>query len=130
MTIAVRPLTLTKLAIAIGIRLFEELSLDETIRDYIRFCEYLLTVTGNNIGLVHQSAKDYLLRKGPDPNPGLEYFRVKGEETNSEIARKCFKYLYCGALANGPVQLIAIGGNYADTSHLQAFPLLSYAVLY
>jgi len=126
----IRPLTLTELSTAIRIKPVPNLSVDEIIRDYIGFCGYLLKVTGNDVGLVHQSAKDYLLRKEPDPNPLLEFFRVKEKETNAEIARTCFTYLHCGALADGSVQLVKRSNKAVDTSHLQAFPLLSYAVLY
>jgi hypothetical protein len=52
------------------------------------------------------------------------------ETTNSEIARKCFTYLHDGALAYGSVQLMEKDHKAIDTSHLQAFPLLSYAVLH
>jgi hypothetical protein len=121
---------LTKLSTAIGIRLVANLSIDKVIRDHVEFCGYLLTVTSNDVGLVHQSAKDYLLRKDPDPNPQLEFFHVKEEETNTEIAQTCFTYLHDGALADGSVQLVEKFYKAADISHLQAFPLLSYAVLY
>ena len=127
---AVRPLTLTELSAATGIRPVANLSIDRVMRDHVEFCGYLLTVTGNDVGLVHQSAKDYLIRKDPDLNPQLEFFRVKEEETNAEIARTCFTYLHGGALADGSVQLVEKFYKAADISHLQAFPLLSYAVLY
>jgi hypothetical protein len=127
---AVRPLTLTELSAATGIRPVANLSIDRVMRDHVEFCGYLLTVTGNDVGLVHQSAKDYLIRKDPDPNPQLEFFRVKEGETNAEIARTCFTYLHGGALADGSVQLVEKFYKAADISHLQAFPLLSYAVLY
>jgi ankyrin repeat protein len=129
-TMAVRPLTLTELGAATKTRQSGNLSVKEVIRDHIGFCGYMLTVTGNNVGLVHQSAKDYLLRKDPDPNPQLEFFRVKEKKTNSEIAQTCFNYLHDGALADGSVQLVERYSKAADTSHLQAFPLLSYAVLH
>jgi len=128
--IAIRPLTLTELSAATGIRLVAKLSIDEEMRDYVGFCGYLLTVTGNEVGLIHQSAKDYLLRKNPDLNPELEFFRVREEETNAEIAKTCFTYLHSGAFADGSVQLVEIYNKAADTTHLLAFPLLSYAVLH
>src|SRR5271156_6649788 len=127
---AIRPLTLTELSAATGVKPVANLSIDEVMRDHIGFCGYLLTITGNDVGLVHQSVKDYLLRKDLDLNPQLEFFRIKEEETNSEIARTCFNYLHDGALADGSVRLVERYNEAADTSHLQAFPLLSYAVLH
>jgi ankyrin repeat protein len=129
-TMAVRPLTLTELSAATGVRPVANLGIDDVMRDHIRFCGYFLTITGNDVGLVHQSAKDYLLRKDPDPNPLLEFFRVKEEATNSEIAHTCVTYLCGGALANGSVQLVETYNKAVDKSHLQAFPLLSYAVFH
>ena len=87
MVIEVRPLTLTELSTATGIRLVTKLSIDKEMRDYVGFCGHLLTVTGNEVGLIHQSAKDYLLLKSSDLNPELEFFRVGEEETNAEIAK-------------------------------------------
>ena len=123
---AVRPLTLSELGIAIetAVRPSAIFSCDEVIRDQVSCCGYFLTIKEDKVGLIHQSAKDYLLRKTFDLNPKLEFFRVKEEVTNLEIARKCFYYLQNGALVAGAVNLKK------NTSHLKAFPLLSYAVLY
>ena len=122
---AVRPLTLPELSIAIEatIRPSAILGRDEVVRDQVANCGYLLTIEGDTVGLIHQSAKDYLLRKIPDSDPELEYFRVKEEAANLEITRKCLNYLQHGALAAGGVDLKSY------TLHLEAFPLLSYAVL-
>src|SRR5439155_6045768 len=54
---AIRPLTLTELAVAVKVRPSATASSDQIIRDYISFCGTLLKVTGNEVGLVHQSAK-------------------------------------------------------------------------
>ena len=123
---AVRPLTLSELSIAIEttIRPSAILSRDEVVRDQVLNCGYFLAIERNRVGLIHQSAKDYLLRKTSDPDPKLEYFRVKEEAANLEITRKCLNYLQQGALSAGEVDLER------DTPHLEAFPLLSYAVLY
>ncbi len=55
--VAVRPLTLTELSAATGIKRVVSLSIDNVMRDYVEFCGYLLTVTSNDVGLVHQLAK-------------------------------------------------------------------------
>ena len=130
---AVRPLTLSELSAAIGpsIRPSVGLSGDEAIRDQVAFCGYFLTIKEDKVGLIHQSAKDYLLRKTPDSNRELEFFRIEEEKVNLEIARKCLAYLQNGALADGAVVLEhRFGGPVKDVSRLNAFPLLSYATLY
>ena len=123
---AVRPLTFSELSVAIETtdRSSDTFSGDEIIRDQVSCCGDFLIINGDKINLIHQSAKDYLLRKSCDSNPELEFFRVKEEVSNLEIARKCFHYLQNGALADGEVDLEK------NASHLEAFPLLSYAVLH
>ena len=123
---AVRPLTLPELSTAIEttVRPSTILSRDEVVRDQVLNCGYFLTIEGDEVGLIHHSAKDYLLRKTSDPDPNLEFFRVKEEAANLEITRRCLNYLQQGSLSDGVVDL---GTN---TSHLKEFPLLSYAVLY
>ena len=121
---AVRPLTIPELSIATEITARRFVSCDEVMRDQVSYCGHFLTNKGDKVGLIHQSAKDYLLRKTRDSNPELEFFRVKEEDANLEIARKCLNYLQNGALAAGKVDLKR------NTSHLKAFPLLSYAVLH
>jgi hypothetical protein len=93
-TMAVRPLTLTELSVATGAKASAGLSCDDVMRGQVAFCGCLLTVIDNKVGLVHQSAKECLLGRGLDRNHSqLEIFRVKENETNSEIARICFAYI-------------------------------------
>ena len=128
---AVRPLTLSELSAAIetDVRPSIGLSCDEVIRDQVAFCGHFLTIKYNEVSLIHQSAKDYLLRKSPDSNPNLKIFRIAEETGNLEIARKCLAYLQDGALTGGEVNLNC---RYwaKDAAHLKAFPLLSYAALH
>ena len=123
---AVRPLTLPELSTAIEaiVRPSAILSRDEIVRDHVLNCGYFLTLDGDEVGLIHQSAKDYLLRETSDPDPKLEYFRVKAEASNLEITRKCIDYLQQGALTTGGFALAGY------SSRLEAFPLLEYAALY
>ncbi|MCJ1261200.1 Ankyrin-2 [Lobaria immixta] len=123
---AVRPLTLSELSIAIDttVRPSDDFSHDEVTRDQVSYCGYFLTIKEDQVSLIHQSAKDYFLRKTRDSNSELEFFRVREEVVNLEIARKCLDYLQNGALAAGKVDL------QNDTSHLNTFPLLSYAALH
>ncbi|KAH0542300.1 hypothetical protein FGG08_003327 [Glutinoglossum americanum] len=120
---AIRPLTLMELAAAVDVKPSVTATRDQIIKDYIDFCGPLLKVTESEVGLVHQSAKDYFLRKEPDNDPTLERFRVKEGEASFEIARTCFDYIHNGAFSGGPVWL-------SGTSSPSEFPLLNYAALH
>ncbi|RDL30694.1 uncharacterized protein BP5553_10039 [Venustampulla echinocandica] len=152
---AVRPLTLSELSVALDVTPTATFTREEVMRDQVLHCQPFLTVKeenneeygeyeeyneeydeeyeehydeykegGDKVGFIHQSAKDYLLRQTPDLNLKLEFFRVREEVGNLDIARKCFAYLQDGAFTNGKVNL------WRDTAHLKAFPLLSYAAFH
>jgi ankyrin repeat protein len=124
---AVRPLTVSELSAAIETTVKPSVatfSCDEVTRDQVLYCGYLLTIKEDKVGLIHQSAKDYLLRETPDSNPKLEAFRIKKEVGNLKIAARCLDYLQDGALRDGKVDLKV------NIAHLKAFPLLSYAALH
>ena len=124
---AVRPLRISELSIAIENTVrppAAAFSRDEMTRDQISNCGYFLKIEEDEVGLIHQSAKDYLLRKTCDSNPELEFFRVKEEVANLEIARKCLNYLHSGALENNEFYILY------NASHLRTFPLLKYAALH
>jgi hypothetical protein len=87
-TMALRPLTLKELATAIDIAPVAGLDLEETAREYVSFCGYFLPVTGETVGLVHQSAKDYLLRQGSVNDGRLRRYHVDEKEAHAEIAQK------------------------------------------
>ena len=124
---AVRPLRISELSVAIETTVRPSavaFSRDERTRDQVSNCGYFLKIEEDEVGLIHQSAKDYLLRKTCDSNPELEAFRVKEEVANLEIARKCLNYLHSGALENSESHILK------NASHLRAFPLLKYAALH
>ena len=127
---AVRPLTLSELSIAIETTVEPSIvafNRDERIRDQVSYCGNFLITKEDEVGLIHQSAKDYLLRKNWGSNPELEVFGVKEEVANLEIARKCMDYLQSGALENREPKP---GPLLRNPDHLRAFPLLSYAALH
>ena len=150
---AVRPLTLSELSLAIEPTVDPSIltNRDERIRDQMSYCgdflminddrtvyrkpkeyqeyqvyqnyqEYQVEMRWVSVGLIHQSAKDYLLRQNQDSNPVLEDFRVKEDVANLEIARRCLDYLQSGALEDSKPDVLS------DEEHLSRFPLLSYAV--
>ena len=124
---AYRPLTLSELSIAIETTIGPSIvgfTREEMMRDQVSHCGYFVVIKDDEVGLIHQSAKDYLLREACDPDPELEAFRVKEKVANLEIARKCLNYLHSGALENSEFNVLN------NNSHLRAFPLLNYAALH
>ncbi|PQE04769.1 hypothetical protein CJF30_00004577 [Rutstroemia sp. NJR-2017a BBW] len=124
---AIRPLKLSELGVAIGIETgpLDDFTLADVVRDHILSCGYFLTIKEDDeVGLIHQSAKDYLLRKTRDSNPELEFFRVKEEVGNLEVARKCLNYLQDYAV---PVSCAVDRPSFKENRSL---PLLSYAALH
>ncbi|KAJ9643045.1 hypothetical protein H2199_004567 [Coniosporium tulheliwenetii] len=123
---AVRPLTLSELSAAIGTTadFSRGVSCEHVTMTQVSNCGYLLTLTTDQhetrVNLIHQSAKDYLLRKVPDPSPELEIFRIDEETADSEIALECQNYYQ---------KAIPIGGctEYGYVEAHRAFPLLKYA---
>ena len=141
--IAVRPLTLLELSFAVEPTISSSIvaNRDERIRDQISYCgDFLVIKEDENdendeedeeeivdkikVGLIHQSAKEYLLRKMQDSNPNLESFRIDEDVANLEIARRCLDYLQSGALENSKANVLR------NEEHLRRFPLLSYAALH
>ena len=122
-TMAVRPLTLQELAAVIGIQSSAFITTEQAVRDQIAFCGPLLKVREHEVTLVHQSARDYLLREEPARNPVLEEFRIKPEEVHLQLARTCFDCIEHSALQHAPLDI-------TDASYLPESPLLLYAALH
>jgi len=92
-TIAVRPLSVQELAAAVGCRATGLLSVEQVVRDKIRVCEPFITEQQQEISLVHQSARDYLLRADPGPDPVVDEFRVEPEEAHLLVSQICLEAL-------------------------------------
>ena len=122
-TMAVRPLTLQELTAAAAIPPSKKLSNDRVIRDHVILCGPILEIQGNEVRLIHESARDYFQRKEPDDDPILEEFRIKAEESHAELARKCLDYVEESDLSHTPLDT-------KDPLVLQKSPLLDYAVFH
>ncbi|KAH8649514.1 hypothetical protein BGZ60DRAFT_463330, partial [Tricladium varicosporioides] len=129
---AVRPLTLKELSTAIetSARFSLGLGYEEAIRDQVSYCGYFLTIKNEEVGLIHQSAKEYLLRKTPHLDPKLEYFRIEELEANLAIVRRCLKYIHNCHLTTSKVSHVLRHESFEDKSGKPDFPLLSYAALH
>jgi ankyrin repeat protein len=122
--LALRPLKLQELAVAVGVQPSHPLiSLEQEMSDKIALCRPLLKVQESKVGLVHQSARDYLLRKEEDSDVVLEAFRIKQDSTHYELARACLDCVAQSSLQRGRLNL-------DDQSRSQESPLLLYAALY
>ncbi|EAL85341.1 ankyrin repeat domain-containing protein [Aspergillus fumigatus Af293] len=122
-TMAARPLTLQELAAVVGIRSSNLITAQQAIRDRITLCGLFLKIQGQEVVLVHQSARDYLLRKEPDSDIVLEYFRIKSEEAHLMLAQACLDCLAHSSLQYEPLDL-------NNESYSQESPLLNYAAFH
>ena len=123
---AVRPLTLSELSAIIepNVKPPAGFTREDVTKYQVSYCGYFLTIKGCEVNLIHQSAKDYLLRGDRGSNPELEDFRMEESAGNHEIARKCLQYLEDNLLASEDIDLRN------TISRFEAFPLLSYATSY
>ncbi|KAK5697078.1 hypothetical protein LTR17_024043 [Elasticomyces elasticus] len=88
-TMAQRHLTLRELGSVIGVQNSATVDVDRSIRDQVKMCGALVKVQGQDVSLVHHSAREYLLRTQPSENAVLEEFRIIPETVNLQIARSC-----------------------------------------
>lgn len=88
-TLAVRPLSLRELAAAIGCNATPLLSIDQVITDQVALCSQFLVIQGQNVGLVHHSARDYLLDDVGERNATLAEFHIQQEESHLQMAWDC-----------------------------------------
>lgn len=121
-TLAFRPLGLEELAVAINLNTSNPLiSLEQAARDTIALCGPLLVIENGQVSLVHQSARDYLLRVQEDSDPALETFRTKLDTTHLELAKTCLTKIAQSYLQYHP---------YEWRHDSDQEPLLRYAVHY
>ena len=121
---AVRPLTLSELGAIIEptIEPPTDFTREDMTRNQVSYCGYFLTIEECEVNLIHQSAKDYLLRGDFGSNSELEDFRMEERVVNHEIARTCLQYLENNMLACMAIQ--------TKTARSEAYSLLSYAARY
>ncbi|EMD64525.1 hypothetical protein GGP41_006925 [Bipolaris sorokiniana] len=122
-TVAARPLRLDELAAAVGIQATPQMTVEQVARDAVALCGPLLRTWGQTISLVHQSARDYLLRIECDSDAVLEMFRFNLESAHLELAKKCLDCISQSDLRDRIPNL----GAMLDS---QVSPLLRYATLY
>lgn len=133
-TCATRPLTLIELFEAVEMKCAHPQLRENEINEYIARCGYILAVTGKTVGLVHKTARDYLLSV-PGHNLAPTSFRINEKKTHGTLTQRCVEYLQT-SLQKGPVlvdkphnRLSLEVPTKVDTIRLAEYPLLSYSVL-
>ncbi|KAL4789828.1 ankyrin repeat-containing domain protein [Aspergillus venezuelensis] len=114
-TLAKCPLTMDELSGAINVQSPAILDRHRTIMDHIASCEPLLRVQGEEIGLIHQSIRDYLLRDHADRNPTPQGTRICPEKGHYAIAQAC-------------LNLVEKGGERIPEVPSQRSTILNYAI--
>lgn len=120
-TLALEPLRLKDMALAVGLQPTGSLDISQTILDYIIMCGPIVRITGEHVSLVHQSARDYLLRREVDDDPVLECFRIDEQKVHAALTIKCLKSLETGLL-------IKCKKSREQAEAIRDAPLLRYAV--
>jgi ankyrin repeat protein len=92
-TLAVRPLEFAELADAVADDLPEHMTKQQVLRDSIKLCEPLITVQDGRVLLVHQSARDYLLRQEEDVHKFAESVRATFINSRLSLAKSCLDAL-------------------------------------
>ncbi|KAJ9629347.1 hypothetical protein H2203_001720 [Taxawa tesnikishii (nom. ined.)] len=139
-------LGLEKLAAAVGIRDDDspDLNPEEVLLEQINKRGQFLTVIETEyrlrVNLVHQSAKNCLLREIPDISPEFEYLRIETGVAHKDSVKWCLEHLQGGALTYGSIDMNYSGDlssrrasdlHRLDTfvdEHLSNLPFLMYAV--
>ena len=122
-TTAARPLTLQELGAAIGIRRSASIAVEEVIRDHVTHCGPLLTVRKQEVTLVHESAKEYLLRNNSDSDATQGEIRINERGAHLKALQACLDCIEHSLLDAAPLV-------YDDDFFSKQAPLLKYAVLH
>jgi ankyrin repeat domain-containing protein 50 len=158
--VAVRRLSLLELGAAIGIQYPPDVAAEDFVRERVRYCGDFLNLTGGDqVGFVHQSARDYFFRSELAESEELGEFYVEKDDAHFEIANTCLTYIQGEAFLEGPINMYLndevtelIGGSVRIKScrgpvsgrgatsaghldrdsraRLERFPLVAYATLH
>ena len=138
-----RPLSLQEISIALATgdddRFPDSLPSSDVLRSRIRnLCGLFLVVVGENVYLIHQTAKEFLVAlDGNCPQNGLWQHCFKPNESNLALFKACASYLLSTRFEDDPLSL---GDNSSDESgkmkrrrfreYLDKYLFLRYAAQY
>lgn len=88
-TLAARPLTLAELGAALDLLPSANADSDQAIRDQVTVCGPFVRITNERVALVHESAREYLLRIDTTAIAALEHFHIQSTAAHLEMAHIC-----------------------------------------
>jgi ankyrin repeat protein len=103
-TFAVRPLSLTEMAGALGIQPTEHLDRVTVLRGKLAYCGHLINTANDVVTLVHQSAYDFLTRRLPNLEAASWYSLSQAEIEHSKLASTCISYFSKGCFEGGKMR--------------------------
>ncbi|KAL7936392.1 ankyrin repeat-containing domain protein [Trichoderma chlorosporum] len=124
-TLARQPMTLEELKKAASLLSNTQITDNQVMLDRIASSGPILQCHDGQVSLVHQSARDYLLREEVDDNPILEEFRVKEQKAHASLARICLDCIEKSDLRHRYLNI-----RDRNAPALQKSPLLHYAALH
>lgn len=90
-TLAVTPLSIGELADVVTWHVPDSMSKRQVVLDYIKLCEPMVVVQQNRVLLVHQSARDYFMRRTIDDDVVAEKVRASFADAQASLARTCLR---------------------------------------
>jgi hypothetical protein len=133
---AVRPLSLLELSIAVDAPRIDYLSREQAMKDIVDQCGYFLKVDHGVVSLIHKSARDYLTSISAASGEHVSnLFRIDEGKAHLEIARACIRHIQGDPKGTSPFmtgRTINLGRGQPDVqcAEMQEFPLLQYAGLH
>jgi ankyrin repeat protein len=127
-TMAASPLSLTELAAATDTQPLEDIDIEQAISDRVTLCGPLLEIRETKVYLVHQSAKDYLLRQEPHQDPVLEMFRINTGKVHLQMVLRCLTFLEKSDLQDQPISESELSKPGFEDFDPKSSPLLNYAI--
>jgi ankyrin repeat protein len=131
--LARRPLKLPELSAAINISPFTGgFCQPHELYGSITSCSKLLSVTGEEVALAHQSVKDFFLKgvwTRNSENADLRLFKISEDQVHADIASACLQYITSGSLKAGKAISVR-NPSFFEGGHLRKWPFLAYALIH
>ena len=131
---AKRALFIEELAYAIGAEASRTMKLYDIMRDYIRQCGHFANLAEYKVTLVHQSAKDFLIQRRPDPRAALYFDVIDLEQAQAELAVSCLTHIQlalqskCAAVID--LEDLKSSQNFSFFELSDRYPFVNYASIF
>ena len=120
-TAAIRPLTIHELSAVVDAPSSAVIPPEQNLRDLITSAEGLLKVQGDEVTLIHASARDFLLSANNEGAP--ESYPIGLEELHYEVAQVCYSEILHSGLSQPEMRV-------SELSDREETRLLKYAIIY